>query len=31
MRYLKKLYEQSISDPDSFWREYAQIVEWITP
>ncbi|OZI13781.1 acetate--CoA ligase [Sodalis-like symbiont of Philaenus spumarius] len=27
----RKLYEQSISDPDSFWREYAQIVEWITP
>ncbi|MGL9774005.1 MAG: acetate--CoA ligase [Sodalis sp. (in: enterobacteria)] len=27
----RKLYEQSINDPDSFWREYAQIVEWITP
>lgn len=27
----RKLYQQSINDPDSFWREYAQIVEWITP
>ncbi|MGL9723431.1 acetate--CoA ligase [Sodalis sp. (in: enterobacteria)] len=27
----RKLYAQSINNPDSFWREYAQIVEWITP
>jgi acetyl-CoA synthetase len=25
------LYKQSLEDPDGFWREHAQILEWIKP
>lgn len=27
----QKMYQQSINDPDAFWREQAQAVDWIKP
>jgi len=27
----QEMYKKSISDPESFWREYGQIVDWIRP
>ena len=27
----QKMYDQSISDPEGFWREQGQIIEWMTP
>jgi acetyl-CoA synthetase len=27
----KKMYQESVQDPDSFWREQGKIVDWIKP